>query len=100
VVHVDTGNARIELDGTLVAQAASGARLGVDAGTHEVGVTAPGRHRYSGKVAVGRGATVELAVHLRHEAEPAATAPKPAAAKNKPERRDPDYLVDPFSGSK
>ena len=104
VVHVDAGNARIELDGTLIAQSASGARLGVGAGEHAVSVTAPGRRRYAGRVAVGRGATVELAVHLRHETEPVATVAaspgKPADAKKRADRHDPDYLVDPFSGSK
>ena len=104
VVHVDSGNARIELDGSLIAQSASGARLRVDSGDHAVSVSAPGRHRYQGRISVGRGATVELAVHLRRDAEPATTAaaaaPKPAPPTKKRDSRDPDYLVDPFPGAK
>ena len=73
---------------------------------HAVSVSAPGRRRYSGRVAVMRGATVELAVHLRHDAEPPLvvplSSPKTAAApkppEKKPGRKDPDYLVDPFAG--
>src|SRR5262249_22736864 len=106
VVHVDAGNARIELDRAPGAQAAPGARLHVGAGDHAVSVSAPGRRRYSGRVAVLRGATVELAVHLRHDAEPGvpavttAAAPRPAAAPKKRDSKDPDYLVDPFTGPK
>ena len=103
VVHVDAVNARIELDGSLVAQSASGARLRVDAGDHAVSVSAPGRHQYAGRFTVGRGATVELAVHLRRESEPtttaAAAASRPAPAPKKRDSRDPDYLVDPFAGA-
>ena len=108
VVHVDAGDARIELDGALVAGTASGARLRVGAGDHAVSVTAPGRRRYAGRVAVGRGATVELAVRLRREVEPPLvvplSAPKTAAAPKTPAQKkrdkDPDYLVDPFSSGK
>jgi len=103
VVRVDSANARIELDGDMVAQSASGARMRVDAGEHELVVTSPGRHRYTNRVGVASAATVELAVHLRHDSEPiaAAPAPKPAEPKKPHEKRnDPDYLVDPFSSGK
>jgi serine/threonine protein kinase len=110
VVRVDAPNARIELDGQLIAQSASGARLRVESGEHALTVTAPGRHRYSGRVTLASGATVESAIHLRREGErevAAAPAPKlsaPAAASPKQpgadKRHDPDYLVDPFAGAK
>ena len=72
VVRVDATNARIELDGQLVAQSASGARVRVGAGEHALTVTAPGRRLYAGRVNVASGATVELALRLRHDAESAA----------------------------
>jgi hypothetical protein len=106
VVRVDAANARIELDGQLIAQSASGARLRVEPGEHALGVSAPGRHRYLGRVNVTTGGTVELPVHLRRDNEPAAATPVPAPAasvqakKAHDRRADPDYLVDPFSGSK
>ena len=108
VVRVDAANARIELDGQLIAQSASGARLRVEPGEHLLAVTAPGRHRYAGRVAVATGGTVEIPIRLHHEPEPApstasavAAAPKPAEPKKPaPKRNDPDYLVDPFAGSK
>jgi hypothetical protein len=107
VVRVDAANARIELDAQLVAQSASGARLRVASGEHELTVTAPGRHHYSGRLTVGTGATVEVPVHLRHDSEPAAAAPRSAATpkpveakKPHDKRNDPDYLVDPFTGAK
>ena len=109
VVRVDAANARIELDGQLIAQSASGARLRVEAGEHTLTVTAPGRHHYSAHVTLSSGATVEQAVHLRRDGEsiaaasrtaapppPPSSAPKKAADK----RHDPDYLVDPFAGAK
>ena len=106
VVHVDIGNARIELDGALVAQSASGARVRVEAGEHALSVTAPGRHRWATRVSIATGATVDVPVHLHHDSEPAPTtasaAPPPAAKpaeakKQRDKRNDPDYLVDPFS---
>ena len=103
VVRVDVADARIELDGELIAESASGARLRVDPGEHALAVTAPGRRRYVAHVNVTTGAKVELAVHLRRDSEPlaAATPSKPAPPKKPHERRsDPDYLVDPFSGPK
>jgi eukaryotic-like serine/threonine-protein kinase len=107
VVRVDAANARIELDGQLIAQSASGARLRVEAGEHALTVTAPARRRYTGRVTLASGATVDIAVHLHHDGEPmaAASAPKPAAPpaeakKARDKRNDPDYLVDPFSGAK
>jgi hypothetical protein len=108
VVRVDAANARIELDGSLVAQSASGARLRVSAGEHDLVVTAPGRHRFATRIGVASAGTVELPIHLHHDAEPmpAAAPPPPKAAKpaepKKPheKRNDPDYLVDPFSSGK
>ncbi|HEX6838159.1 MAG TPA: protein kinase [Polyangia bacterium] len=106
VVRVDAANARIELDGQLIAQSASGARLRVEPGEHALAVTAPGRRRYSGRVAVATGATIEVPIRLHRDSEPAppavttAAAPKPEPKKPAPKRNDPDYLVDPFSGTK
>jgi eukaryotic-like serine/threonine-protein kinase len=108
VVRVDAANARIELDGSLVAQSASGARLRVGAGEHDLVVTAPGRHRYATRIGVASAGTVELPVHLHHDAEPAPAAAVPAPApskaaepkKTREKRNDPDYLVDPFSSGK
>jgi eukaryotic-like serine/threonine-protein kinase len=99
VVRVDAANSRIELDGQLVAQSASGARVRVAAGEHALAVSAPGRRHYVGRVNVGSGATVELALHLHHDAEPAATPARaaPPAKKAHDKRNDPDYLVDPFA---
>ena len=104
VVHVDAANARIELDGELIAQSASGARLRVEPGEHALTVTAPGRHHYAGRVNVTTGNTVELAVKLRREADAVAAAappPKPAEAlakKPREKRNDPDYLVESVLG--
>ena len=109
VVHVDIGNARIELDGALVAQSASGARVRVEAGEHTLSVTAPGRHRWATRVSIATGATVDVPVRLHRDSEPAPTtasaapppAAKPAEAKKPHDKRnDPDYLVDPFSSPK
>ncbi|MDB4964836.1 MAG: hypothetical protein JWN44_525 [Myxococcales bacterium] len=116
VVRVDVSDARIDLDGQMIAQAASGARLKVEPGEHTLTVMAPGRHQYSGRVRVRAGALLDVPIHLHHEttaasgraaASPAAKpapAPKavPAAPVAKPadKRKDPDYLVDPFSGAK
>jgi hypothetical protein len=154
LVHVDAPDARIEVDGRLIAQSASGARVRVEAGEHAVEVTAPGRHLYRSHIAVGADATVDVPVRLvklgaplRPAARPlpahpgaaalgkaAANAPgkvggpaapasngagagkepastlktstppaTPPAAnppKQKRDRNDPDYLVDPFGAPK
>ena len=104
VVRVDAADARIDLDGQLIAQSASSARVRVGPGAHALTVTAPGRQRYSGRVGVIAGQSVEVAVHLHHEATRATPAPRDKAreapARPRDKRIDPDYLVDPFSGSK
>src|SRR5206468_11536549 len=123
VVRLDVSDARIELDGQLIATAAAGARLKVDAGEHALTVLVPGKHPYTGRVVVGPGSVVELPLHLHRDDATAARArgSVPAAAvksaarsvapaaksadkatPDKPadKRKDPDYLVDPFSGPK
>jgi serine/threonine-protein kinase len=105
VVRVDASDARIEIDGRLIAQSASGARVRVEAGEHAVAVTAPGRHPFRSHIAVGAEAVVDVPVRLRRAggaaaAEAPAAAANPARKPDKPEKRDrrndPDYLVDPF----
>jgi hypothetical protein len=100
----------IDLDGQLIAQSASGARVKVETGEHLLTVTAPGRHHYAGRLTVTAGAVVDVPVHLHHDSVAVAPAKKPVAAaagapakpadKPRDKRADPDYLVDPFSGSK
>jgi serine/threonine-protein kinase len=104
VVRVDAPDASIELDGELIALAASGARVKVTRGQHQLNVAAPGRKPYSSKVAVAEGAAVEVLVHLHGKDRPRGAGPaasKPAETTPTPNKRhDPDYLVDPFSSAK
>jgi serine/threonine-protein kinase len=96
LVRVDASDARIDLDGELVAQAASGARVRTSAGAHTLGVTATGRKPYSNKFVIAAGATIDLNVHLSHRGPARPTSTEGAT----PQRQDPDYLVDPFGGHK
>jgi hypothetical protein len=118
VIHVDASDARIVVDGALVAQSAAGATVTVAPGEHVLTVSAPGRQRWSGRVRVDRGQTTDVAVRLHHGAAPPrapavapttdatppprAPAVAPTTAATSPPRPpvagkgDPDYLVDPF----
>jgi hypothetical protein len=97
-VHVDAPDARIEVDGRMIAQSASGARVRVEAGEHAVSVAAPGRRPYRSHIAVGAEATVDVPVHLVRAGGRGATGAGPAAVEPPPvapsatARRPPDKL--------
>jgi hypothetical protein len=102
VVHVDAADARIDLDGELLAQSAAGARVKVTPGEHALTVTAPGRRRYHSVVLVDDGRIADVVVHLpRVAVESAAVRSKPAARPAaRAHNHDPDYLVDPFGAKR
>jgi serine/threonine-protein kinase len=90
VVNVDAPDARIQVDGRLIADAAASARAKFEQpGEHVLIVSAPGRKPYRSHVAVAAGATVQVSVHLGHPS---------AKSRKAPGAGDPDYLVDPFGG--
>jgi tRNA A-37 threonylcarbamoyl transferase component Bud32 len=96
IVKVDALDARIEVDGRVVAESADTATVHVNPpGRHTVFVTAPGRVAFQRIVTVGAGATVEVAVRLDPDPEVAPPPPRP-----KPKPRVPslggDGTVDPF----
>jgi hypothetical protein len=87
VVRVNADNARIELDGEVLAQSARTARVDVDAANdHQLTVSAPGYRPTTRRVRVGAAATVETEVVLRKPETK--TAPKAA--------EDPNAAVDPY----
>jgi len=98
VVRVNAVDARIEIDGQVVAEAASSARLAVDAtGSHEVVVSAPHRERVRKSVKVGPGATVEVPIKLaRGSGGKTAPAPGPTEAPPSKTTEDDDAPMDPF----
>jgi serine/threonine protein kinase len=108
-VRVDAADARIEVDGRLIAEAASGAHVRLAAGAHDVDVSAPHRQHYRGHFAVVADSVVAMPVHLHRAGEKlapppstrtaaAATNPSPPHRRDAQEKKkdDPDYLVDPF----
>jgi hypothetical protein len=94
---------RIEVrrDGTLVGEAEWGAPIPIDAGTHTVKVSAPGRKSWSGTIAVtGGAATARVVVPLLDAlpATPAAPAPVSSAPPPPPPPHD-GLAASPSSGS-
>lgn len=86
VVQTDNPQARISLDGQVVADRAIRARIPVErAGEHELLITAPRRKPLQRKITVAAGATVQLDVKL--EKSHAGAKPK----------RGENYLVNPFA---
>jgi len=105
-VRVNVPDARIELDGRMVAQAADSARIPVEReGAHEVAVSAPARRPYR-KIVTVVGADVELSVKLARAGRAAVAAkpvapppPAPAPAKTKAQpstTQSRDLFIDPF----
>jgi serine/threonine-protein kinase len=102
VLEIDA-RGRIEVDGTVIADSAAGARVPLAApGEHRVLVTAPGFLPVARIVVVDAGATLVVPVHLERTAAaapPPPPAPKPRPpARPAPVRRDKDYILDPFGG--
>jgi hypothetical protein len=97
VVRVDAPDARIEVDGRMIAQSASGARVRVEAGEHAVSVSSPGRRPYRSHIAVGADASVDVPVHLAPigrgaPAAKAAPSVKPSPAASATARKPPDKI--------
>jgi hypothetical protein len=97
LVRADVSDARIEVDGRVVAEAADSARVEVPrAGEHEVVATAPGRPPFRKTVTVGDGAEVIVSARLRppskRHTEPAAAPAAPAT----PAKDDDVDIVNPF----
>jgi tRNA A-37 threonylcarbamoyl transferase component Bud32 len=102
VVRLKAGDGRIELDGNLLAEAASGARISVDATReHLLHVSAPGYRPYQKRIMVGPGAIVETDVTLAKAAAAApATARRPAPPRAIPAApappADEEVAIDPY----
>ncbi|HUS66811.1 MAG TPA: serine/threonine-protein kinase [Kofleriaceae bacterium] len=89
VVDVNVADARIVLDGRVMAERAASARLAdAPAGRHRLQVTAPGHRPYDAEVTVEDGVTTRLPIVLEREARRRPTA--------RPSHKDPDYLVNPL----
>ncbi len=107
VVRVDDDRAHIELDGAVIAEAASGARLEVDSRReHRLRVTAPGRRDFAAAVRVGAGAIVDKSVTLARvdkRRPPPAPAPTEATTATTmktppaPPADDPNAAIDPYA---
>lgn len=67
VIRVDASDARIELDGRMLAEAAAGVRVDAEPGEHQLLVTAPGRSPFDGHFVVTAGAITEIPIVLRRE---------------------------------
>jgi hypothetical protein len=102
VVRLKAGDGRIELDGNLLAEAASGARISVDAAReHLLRVSAPGYRPYQKRITVGPGAIVETDVALaKAAAATPATARRPAPPRATPAAPAPpgdeEVAIDPY----
>jgi len=98
VVRANVADARIEVDGRVVAAAAASARVALEKpGRHTVAVSAPGRDRFETSIEVEAGDKVELPVQLARTApapvpSPPAPVPVPAAA---PPARPPPRAAKP-----
>jgi hypothetical protein len=90
VVSTNAADARIEVDGKVVAESAANARIELERqGEHQVLVTAPGKRPFKKTVTIAAGAQLELPVNLLRLA-----SPKPKGSGNK------DYMLDPFGNKR
>jgi hypothetical protein len=101
VIAVNVGDARIAIDGQVVAEAADGVRVPAAPGEHVIEVTAPGRKPWSKTVKVGR-ADVQVRVRLERERAGVKPPPPPDGGKDgpgggelKPPPPDPDTQKPP-----
>jgi hypothetical protein len=100
VVHVNAPDARIELDGRVLAAAAHEGRFAVErAGAHELVVSAPHRRPFHQTVTLAAGGEMDLPVMLERVLPAAATRPAPVH-KAAATRGDHDYMIDPFAKTK
>jgi serine/threonine-protein kinase len=101
LVSVDVSGARIEVDGDVVAQSASSAKVPVDkAGDHLLVVTAPGYKPYQATVPVAAGAQAVVAVKMERLATASAKPAKPVKPSGEKKKSggsgSSDYTLDPF----
>jgi serine/threonine protein kinase len=102
VVRVAANDARIEVDGAVVSQAAHSVRIdGAATGDHLLRVSAPGYRSYRKHIKVGTNATAETVVSLipidAHEEKPRAPEPAPVPPPpTLPRAEDPNAVIDPF----
>jgi hypothetical protein len=108
MVQLDESDARLELDGRLLAERSAGGRFEVaESGAHELVVTAAHRRPFRQKVDLRSGVIVEVPVTLERLAPPPPRPPRPSAhPQERPtppsrllnhKRGDHDYMVDPFA---
>jgi len=96
VVRVNVPDARIELDGKLLASAAHEGRFTVaEAGEHSLAVSAPHRRPLERKITLAPGAEVAVDLELERALAPAPTHSKTKLKAGRPGDRD--YMVDPFA---
>jgi hypothetical protein len=100
ILHVNRDQARVEIDGALVAAAAGTVRVSVDGGVaHLVRASAPGYHAFEKRITVAADATVETSISLaRVESRRAAPAPlhAPVAAPAPQVPADPNDVIDAY----
>jgi hypothetical protein len=98
-VAVDVPNARIVVDGKLVGESVTYARVLVERpGRHEIEVSAPGKRTFRTSVEVGEGATVEVEADL--DARVASERPARKTARARPAKAAPatgdQLILDPY----
>jgi hypothetical protein len=99
-IKVNAPDARIELDGKLLAENAHEGRFNVDGGDHELVVSAAHRKTAHRTVHLNPGAEMDVDLELEKVAPPAPPPrPQPAPVKTK-RKGDRDYMVDPFAKKK
>jgi serine/threonine-protein kinase len=90
VVSTNVPDARIEVDGKMLADSVQNSRLSISPGEHSVVVSAPGHVSSKSTVLATRGGVVEIAATLK-------AAAAPVKAKHKASSKDKDYMIDPFA---
>jgi hypothetical protein len=94
VVNTNVPDARIELDGKVVANAVRNARLEVTlSGEHELTVSAAGRRSFQKTFAISAGSVLEMPVTLK--AAPTAGASRPKK-QQQPKNENGFYMLDPL----
>jgi serine/threonine-protein kinase len=96
LINVNVDDARIELDGKVVAESARNARVEVPSGgSHDIVVSAPGRKTFKKNFSASSGVTLEVPVTLRSASSASPSRP----AKSKPAKKSEDgfHMLDPFA---
>jgi len=89
IVEANVADARIELDGQVVAGGVDSPKLhAVPPGAHVLRVSAPGRRAFTRRLTVEAGAHVRVPARLERSAT--------ASSDHSHNDKDPDYLVNPF----